>query len=102
MLAEFKKDQGIDLAKDQQALQRLEEGREGEDRAVDDRVDEINLPYVTADATGPKHLVVTLTRAKLEDLVADLVEKTKGPVVAALKDAASRRATSTRSSSWVA
>ena len=88
LLAEFKKDQGIDLAKDQQALQRLKEAAEKAKIELSTTAStEINLPYVTADATGPKHLVVTLTRAKLEDLVSDLVEKTKGPVVAALKDA---------------
>ena len=88
LLAEFKKDQGIDLAKDQQALQRLKEAAEKAKIELSTTAStEINLPYVTADATGPKHLVVTLTRAKMEDLVADLVEKTKGPVVAALKDA---------------
>ncbi|MBI3750071.1 MAG: molecular chaperone DnaK [Chloroflexi bacterium] len=88
LLAEFKKDQGIDLAKDPQALQRPKEAAEKAKIELSSTMStEINLPYVTADATGPKHLVVTLSRAKLEDLVKDLVEKTKGPVVAALKDA---------------
>ena len=88
LLAEFKKDQGIDLAKDQQALQRLKEAAERAKIELSSSLSsEINLPYVTADASGPKHLVMTLTRAKLEDLVSDLVEKTKGPVLAALKDA---------------
>src|SRR6266576_3220523 len=88
LLAEFKKDQGIDLAKDQQALQRLKEAAEkAKIELSSTATTEINLPYITADATGPKHLVVSLTRAKLEDLVADLVEKTKGPVLAAMKDA---------------
>jgi molecular chaperone DnaK len=88
LLAEFKKDQGIDLAKDQQALQRLKEAAERAKIELSSSMQtEINLPYVTADASGPKHLVMTLTRAKLEDLVADLVERTKGPVLAALKDA---------------
>jgi molecular chaperone DnaK len=88
LLAEFKKDQGIDLAKDQQALQRLKEAAEKAKIELSTTAStEINLPYVTADASGPKHLVMTLTRAKLEDLVADLIEKTKGPVRAALKDA---------------
>ncbi len=87
LLAEFKKDQGIDLAKDQQALQRLKEAAEKAKIELSSTAStEINLPYITADATGPKHLVVTLTRAKLDDLVADLVEKTAGPVKAALKD----------------
>jgi molecular chaperone DnaK len=88
LLAEFKKDQGIDLSKDAQALQRLKEAAEKAKIELSSTMStEINLPYVTADATGPKHLVVTLSRAKLEDLVKDLVEKTKGPVNAALKDA---------------
>ncbi|MEA2619798.1 MAG: molecular chaperone DnaK, partial [Chloroflexota bacterium] len=88
LLAEFKKDQGIDLGKDQQALQRLKEAAEkAKIELSSTATTEINLPYITADATGPKHLVISLTRAKLEDLVNDLVEKTKGPVLAAMKDA---------------
>jgi molecular chaperone DnaK len=88
LLAEFKKDQGIDLAKDQQALQRLKEAAEKAKIELSGTGQtEINLPYITADATGPKHVVVTLTKAKLEALVADLIEKTKAPVLAALKDA---------------
>ncbi|MHB8893019.1 MAG: molecular chaperone DnaK [Candidatus Limnocylindrales bacterium] len=87
LLAEFKKDQGIDLAKDQQALQRLKEAAEKAKIELSSTSStEINLPYVTADASGPKHLVMSLTRAKLEDLVRDLIEKTKGPVLAAIKD----------------
>ncbi len=89
MLTEFKKDQGIDLAKDQQALQRLKEAAEKAKIELSTTAStEINLPYVTIDADkNPKHLVMTLTRAKLEDLVADLVDRTRGPVEAALKDA---------------
>ena len=88
LLAEFKKDQGMDLSKDQQALQRLKEAAEkAKIELSSTTTTEINLPYVTADASGPKHLVVTLSRAKLEDLVRDLIEKTKAPVIAALKDA---------------
>jgi len=88
LLAEFKKDQGIDLSKDQQALQRLKEAAErAKIELSSSSQTEINLPYITADQTGPKHLVVSLSRAKLEDLVADLIDKTKGPVQAALKDA---------------
>ncbi len=88
LLAEFKKDQGIDLSKDPQALQRLKEAAEKAKIELSSTMStEINLPYVTADASGPKHLVMTLSRAKLEDLVGDLIEKTKGPVLAALKDA---------------
>jgi molecular chaperone DnaK len=89
MLSEFKKDQGIDLSKDQQALQRLKEAAEKAKIELSTTSStEINLPYVTIDAErNPKHLVMTLTRAKLEDLVADLVDGSKGPVQAALKDA---------------
>jgi len=88
LLAEFRKDQGIDLSKDAQALQRLKEAAEKAKIELSSTAStEINLPYITADAAGPKHLVVTLSRAKLESLVGDLIEKTKGPVVAALKDA---------------
>ncbi len=89
LLTEFKKDQGIDLAKDQQALQRLKEAAEkAKNELSSTTTTEINLPYITVDADkNPKHLVMTLSRAKLEDLVADLVERTRGPVVAALKDA---------------
>jgi len=88
LLTEFKKDQGITL-KDPQALQRLKEAAEKAKIELSTTMStEINLPYVTADAEGqPKHLVMTLSRAKLEDLVADLVGKTKGPVQNALKDA---------------
>ncbi len=88
LLAEFKRDQGMDLRNDQQALQRLKEAAEKAKIELSSTTQtEINLPYITADQTGPKHLVVTLTRAKLEDLVADLIDKTKGPVQAALRDA---------------
>src|SRR5574338_256981 len=88
LLAEFKKDQGIDLSKDPQALQRLKEAAEKAKIELSSTTStEINLPYITADASGPKHLVVTLSRAKLEDLVRDLIEKTRKPVEAALKDA---------------
>jgi molecular chaperone DnaK len=89
LLEEFKRDQGIDLAKDQQALQRLKEAAERAKIELSTTSQtEINLPYVTVDADrNPKHLVMTLTRAKLESLVADLVDKTAKPVEAALKDA---------------
>jgi molecular chaperone DnaK len=91
LLAEFKKDQGIDLSKDQQALQRLKEAAEKAKIELSSTAStEINLPYVTADASGPKHLVMNLSRAKLEELVRDLIEKTRGPVQAALKDAGLR------------
>jgi molecular chaperone DnaK len=88
LLAEFKKDQGMDLSKDQQAVQRLKEAAEkAKIELSSTATTEINLPYITADATGPKHLVISLSRAKLESLVGDLIEKTKAPVIAALKDA---------------
>jgi molecular chaperone DnaK len=88
LLEEFKKDQGIDLSKDPQALQRLKEAAEKAKIELSSTAStEINLPYVTADASGPKHLVMSLTRAKLEDLVGDLIDKTSPPVRSALKDA---------------
>ena len=85
---DFKKAEGIDLTKDKLALQRLKEAAEKAKIELSSATQtEINLPYITADATGPKHLVVSLTRAKLEDLVADLIKRTAAPVTAALKDA---------------
>ncbi len=77
---EFRKEQGIDLRRDRMALQRLKEAAEKAKIELSSTVQtEINLPFITADATGPKHLVMTLTRAKLEALVADLVERTVEP-----------------------
>jgi molecular chaperone DnaK len=88
IIAEFKKDQGIDLSKDKMALQRLKEGAEKAKCELSTTVEtEINLPFVTADASGPKHLALKLTRAKLEQLVGDLIEKSMGPVAQCLKDA---------------
>ncbi|MCU0506007.1 MAG: molecular chaperone DnaK [Chloroflexi bacterium] len=88
LLAEFKKQEGIDLRSDPQALQRLKEAAEKAKIELSTvQQTEINLPYITADQTGPKHLVVSLSRAKLEDLVGDLIEKTRGPVEQALTDA---------------
>ena len=85
---EFKRDQGIDLRKDKLALQRLKEAAEkAKIELSSSKETEINLPFITADASGPKHLVLKLTRAKLESLVDDLVERTLGPCRAALKDA---------------
>jgi len=84
----FKKDNGIDLHNDPLALQRLKEAAEkAKIELSSTEQTDINLPYVTADASGPKHLNVKLTRAKLESLVADLIERTKGPCEQALKDA---------------
>ena len=85
---EFKKDQGIDLRQDKMALQRLKEAAEKAKSELSTvQQTEVNLPFVTADASGPKHLSITLTRAKLEQLVMDLVEKTIGPCRQALADA---------------
>src|SRR5256885_4345429 len=85
---EFRKDQGIDLRKDRMALQRLKEAAERAKIELSSSMQtEINLPFITADASGPKHLVMTLTRAKLEQLVGDLIERTRGPVMKALEDA---------------
>ncbi|MDA1330517.1 MAG: molecular chaperone DnaK [Chloroflexi bacterium] len=85
---EFKKDQGVDLRGDRQSLQRLKEAAEKAKIELSTlQQTEINLPYVTADASGPKHLVTKLTRAKLEQLTGDLIERTLGPVKQALKDA---------------
>src|SRR5512134_14104 len=88
IVAEFKKDQGIDLAKDKMALQRLKEAAEKAKCELSTTLEtEINLPFVTADASGPKHLALKLTRAKLEQLVDDLLQRSMGPVRQALKDA---------------
>ena len=88
IVAEFKKDQGIDLSKDKMALQRLKEAAEKAKCELSTTMEtEINLPFVTADASGPKHLSLKLTRAKLEQLIGDLLEKTMGPVRQCLKDA---------------
>jgi molecular chaperone DnaK len=85
---EFKKENGIDLRKDRMALQRLKEAAERAKIELSTTVQtEINLPFITADASGPKHLVLTLTRAKLESLVADLVDRTLGPCRQAMQDA---------------
>jgi molecular chaperone DnaK len=85
---EFKKDQGIDLRNDRLALQRLKDAAEKAKIELSSTVQtEINLPFITADQTGPKHLAITLTRAKLEALVGDLIDRTVGPCRAALKDA---------------
>lgn len=85
---EFKRETGIDLRQDRMALQRLKEAAEKAKIELSSvQQTEINLPFITADATGPKHLVKTLTRSKLEQLVADLVEKTIPPMEQALKDA---------------
>jgi molecular chaperone DnaK len=85
---QFKKDNGIDLHNDRQALQRLKEASEKAKIELSTTMQtEINLPYLTADASGPKHLVMTLSRAKLEQLTADLVDRTIAPLKQALSDA---------------
>ena len=88
LVAEFKKSNGIDLSTDKMAMQRLKEAAEKAKIELSGvQQTQINLPFITADATGPKHLDVTLTRAKFEELIRDLVESTAGPVNQALKDA---------------
>src|SRR5574343_849116 len=88
IIDEFKKEQGVDLKKDVLALQRLKEAAEkAKIELSSSEQTDINLPYITADASGPKHLNLKLTRAKLESLVEDLILKTKGPCEIALKDA---------------
>ncbi len=88
LLAEFKKDQGIDLGKDPMAVQRLKEGAEKAKIELASTIEsEINLPFITADASGPKHLSLKLTRAKLEQMVDDLLQRSIGPCRQALKDA---------------
>ncbi|MGD1996672.1 MAG: molecular chaperone DnaK, partial [Anaerolineae bacterium] len=85
---EFKKDQGIDLREDRQALQRLKEAAEKAKIELSSRLEtEINLPFVTADASGPKHLQMKLTRAKLEQMTEDLVQRCRDPFEQALEDA---------------
>ena len=88
LVAEFKKDSGIDLKSDKMAMQRLKEAAEKAKIELSGvQQTQINLPFITADSTGPKHLDITLTRSKFEELIHDLVEKTRVPVEQALKDA---------------
>jgi molecular chaperone DnaK len=88
LIENFKRDFGIDLSKDRMALQRLKDAAEKAKKELSTtHSTEINLPFITADASGPKHLLYTLTRAKLEQLIGDLIERTRGPVEQALKDA---------------
>ncbi len=88
---EFRKEQGIDLRQDRMALQRLKEAAEKAKKELSSSMStEVNLPFITADASGPKHLTMTLTRAKLEQLTEDLVERSRGPVMKALSDASLR------------
>jgi len=88
LIDEFKKDQGIDLGKDRQALQRLKEAAEKAKIELSSMLEtEINLPFITADASGPKHMQIKLSRSKFEQLTQDLTERLKGPFTQALKDA---------------
>src|SRR5437660_2159823 len=88
IIGEFRKDQGIDLSKDKMSLQRLKEAAEKAKMELSTTMEtEINLPFVTADATGPKHLSLRLTRARFEQLVGDLLDRSMGPVRQCLKDA---------------
>jgi molecular chaperone DnaK len=88
---EFRKEQGIDLRQDRMALQRLKEAAEKAKKELSSSMQtEVNLPFITADASGPKHLAITLSRSKLEQLVEDLVEKSRIPVTKALSDAGAR------------
>jgi molecular chaperone DnaK len=89
MVAEFKRDQGLDVGKDRMAIQRLKEAAEKAKIELSQLQEtEINLPFLTADASGPKHMQLKLTRAKLEQLMEDLLQRTVGPVKQALSDAA--------------
>lgn len=88
LISEFKKEQGIDLNNDKMALQRLKEAAEKAKKELSSSLQtDINLPYLTADASGPKHLNVSLTRSKFEELIRDLVEKTRIPCEKAMQDA---------------
>ncbi|MFA7295901.1 MAG: molecular chaperone DnaK [Dehalococcoidia bacterium] len=88
LIAEFKRDQGIDLTQDRMALQRLKEAAEkAKIELSSTQQTEVNLPFITADATGPKHMAIMLTRSKLEQLVGDLVERSLGPCKQAIEDA---------------
>jgi molecular chaperone DnaK len=87
LVAEFRKDQGIDLSQDKMAMQRLKEAAEKAKIELSSTLEtEINLPFITADASGPKHLSMKLTRGRFEQMAADLIDRTKGPCLQALKD----------------
>ena len=88
LIAEFKKEQGVDLSKDRMAIQRLKEAAEKAKIELSQMMEtEVNLPFVTADASGPKHLLIKLTRAKLEQLMEDILQRTIAPVKQAMADA---------------
>jgi len=102
LAAEFQKDQGIDLRNDKMALQRLKEAAEKAKMELSTSMEtDVNLPFITADASGPKHLNIKITRAKLESLVADLLDNLEGPCKKAMKDAGLSPRKSTKSS-WSA
>ena len=85
---EFLREQGIDLRKDRMALQRLKEAAEKAKCELSTALEtDVNLPFITADASGPKHLLIKLSRAKMESLVAELIDRTEGPCLSALRDA---------------
>ncbi len=91
IISEFKKDSGIDLKNDKMAFQRLREAAEKAKVELSSTVStDINLPFITADASGPKHLTLTIDRAKLEDLVSPIVDRCRGPVAQAIKDASTK------------
>ena len=88
LINEFKKQTGIDVSTDKMALQRLKEAAEKAKIELSSKMQtEINIPFLTADQSGPKHLIMTLTRAKLEQLIEDLIDSTKEPCLQALEDA---------------
>ncbi len=88
LIAEFKRDQGIDLAQDRMALQRLKEAAEkAKIELSTTQQTEVNLPFITADASGPKHMAISISRSKLEQLIGDLVERSLGPCKQAIEDA---------------
>jgi molecular chaperone DnaK len=91
IIAEFKKESGVDLKSDKMAFQRLREGAEKAKVELSSTVStDINLPFITADATGPKHLTLNLSRAKLESLVSPIIDRCRGPILQAMKDASSK------------
>ena len=91
IIAEFKKESGIDLKSDKMAFQRLREAAEKAKVELSSTVStDINLPFITADASGPKHLTLTISRAKLEDLIRPIIERCKGPIAQAVKDASDK------------
>src|SRR5204862_2372362 len=88
IIAEFKKENGIDLSKDQMALQRLKESAEKAKMELSTLLEtEVNLPFITADATGPKHLQMKLTRSRFEQMVEDIIQRSMGPCKQAMTDA---------------